>query len=319
MGEYLKELRITGEDKAIKAIQEVIGDLCTGGLLGINDDASAINVMDTLLIKIDGTSESASRYPWMGLDDLSYRVLASASTDIIAKGGRPEYALISLGIPPSRTLKDLISLAKGVKEFLSKYGMKLLGGDLNASTNDIGIWIDAVVLGRVRGRLISIKGVEDGDLLCLTGCIGRSAIPAIINYVLRDSSRLSNELMESIRRPEIPLNFLKFTNLVKAATDISDGLRSISRLLKLNNVTLTIYEDLPLCEDVVEFIEKHSISKDLILRFLGEEYVIAYTRRDGRCPKGLALGMLAKGRPEIVFRGERVRWGWDNFRGYSQS
>jgi len=311
------KLADVGEDKAINTLIEVLGDSFNGGLLDKLDDAAALHLEGVTIIKVDGTSERASKYPWMGLDDLTYRVLAGSALDIIAKGGRPRYTLISLGMPKERTLEDIRLMGMGIREFAQRYGVRVLGGDFNASEEPLGVWIDVTMLGEAR-KLIRMRGAQAGDKVYVTSCLGRSAIPALMHY-LSIKGEIPSSVKEWLRRPEVPLSFLRYVDEVKATTDISDGLRSVSRFLKLNSLSLTLSEELPICSDVVEFAEETGIEVEDVLRFMGEEYAIIYVcNRGSGCGNGFLLGQLTEGSAgKVLLNGKELLGGWDNFRGFT--
>lgn len=316
-----RELKLAdvGEDKAISTLIETLGDSFDGGLLDKLDDAAALRLEGITIIKVDGTSERASKYPWMGLDDLTYRVLAGSALDIVAKGGRPRYTLISLGVPKERTLEDVRLIGTGIREFAQRYGVKVLGGDFNASEEPLGVWIDVTMLGEAR-KPIRMRGAQAGDKVYVTSCLGRSAIPALMHYLSMEG-KIPNNVKEWLRRPEIPLSFLQHVEEVKAATDVSDGLRSVSRFLKLNSLSLTLSEELPICSDVVEFAEETGIEVENVLRFMGEEYAIIYVcSRGNECGDGLLLGHLTDGSVgKVLLKGKELLGGWDNFRGFTSN
>jgi len=311
------KLADVGEDKAISTLIESLDDSFDGGFLDELDDAAALRLEGITVIKVDGTSEHASKYPWMGLDDLTYRVLAGSALDIVAKGGRPRYALISLGVPKERTLNDIHLIGMGIREFAKQYGVKVLGGDFNASEDPLGVWIDVTMLGEAR-KLVKMKGARAGDKVYVTSCLGRSAVPALTHY-LSIKVEIPSSIKEWLRRPEVPLNFLRYIDEVKAATDMSDGLRSVRRFLKLNSLSLMLSEELPICRDVSEFMERANVSLEDVLRFMGEEYTVIYVcHHDEECGDGLLVGYLTeKEVGRVLLREREVLGGWDNFKGFT--
>ncbi len=313
------KLADVGEDKAISTLIESLSDSFDGGILDRLDDAVALRLGGITIIKVDGTSEHASKYPWMGLDDLAYRVLAGCALDIIAKGGRPRYTLISLGVPKERTLEDVRLIGTGIREFARRYGVKVLGGDFNASEDPLGVWIDVTMLGEAR-KPIRMGGAQAGDNVYVTSCLGRSAIPALMHY-LSIKGEIPSSVKEWLRRPEVPLSFLRYVDEVKVATDVSDGLRSVRRFLTSNSLSLILSEELPICRDVSEFMEEMGVSVEDVLRFMGEEYTVIYVCRQGeKCGNGLLLGHLTeKGAGKVLLKGREVLGGWDNFRGFTST
>lgn len=311
------KLADVGEDKAISTLIESLGGSFGGGLLDRLDDAAALRLEGITIVKVDGTSERASKYSWMGLDDLTYRVMAGCALDIVAKGGEPRYALISLGVPKERTLEDVRLIGTGIREFAQRYGVKVLGGDFNASEDPLGVWIDVTMLGGAR-KPIGMRGAQAGDKVYVTSCLGRSAIPALMRY-LSIKDNIPSSVREWLRRPEVPLSFLRYVDEVKAATDMSDGLRSVRRFLTLNSLSLMLSEELPICRDVSEFMEEVGIGVEDMLRFMGEEYTVIYVCDRGEgCGDGFLLGHLTeRGFGKVLLRGREVLGGWDNFKGFT--
>ena len=300
------------EDEAINVFLKNLVPYYIRVFKGFLDDSSLIDVKGSkVFFKIDGTSLKSSLYPWMGLDDLAFRVCAGAVTDVIAKGGKPVSIAISLGLPRSISAEDIESLGRGVAEFLGRYSLTYAGGDMNSAVSDG--WIDVAVLG-IGSRFIPNGPWRVNERVYVSGCLGLSSIPALILYGGHDSSYLSDDLIAKLRRPKIPLNFLGMANHVHSSTDISDGLRSLKRVLELSNVALRLTDDLPLCNEVKHFIRDAGLNVNEVLKYLGEEYVIAYT---GSANNGLLLGEVVDGEPgAIIYRGERIAGGWDNFKGF---
>ena len=301
------------EEEAVKAFLKEILPYYTRVSKGFLDDSSLIDLRSNkAFFKIDGTSLRSSLYSWMGLDDLAFRVCGGAVTDVIAKGGKPESIAVSVGVPKSISKLDIELLGKGVADFLGRYNLIYAGGDMNSASTKDG-WIDISVLG-YGSRFIPNSPWNVGEKIYLTGCLGLSSMPALIHYKGYDPRFLSREVIDKLRRPEIPINFLELVNDVYSSTDISDGLRSLYRVLKLNGVALRLINDLPLCDEVIAFMKDLRISVNEVLQYLGEEYLIAYTSSSDR---GYLLGEVVSGNPgTIFFKGKPVTGGWDNFRGF---
>ncbi len=313
-------IRELGELGVIKELLNIIRDVYPrNSPLELGDDASVITEEHLsskyLIVKVDGTSITSSKYPWMNMEDLGYRVALSTATDIISKGGNVIAFLISLGIPRDSEVDDIKSLVLGVKELSKVLGAWILGGDTNSCLCNDG-WIDVFGLG-VSNELISNK-FSEGDVVYLTRCLGISAIPAITYYKgldIRDVMNVVN--LKEIVRPEPPTNFLNLIRNVRASTDVSDGLISVTKILKSLGLDLVLNDELPLCKEVRDFMEYFNISIEEIIKYLGEEYVIAFSLKEGVSIKEYpVLGKLVRGSGKVVFEGRVLRCGWDNFRGY---
>lgn len=280
---------------------------------GFLDDSSAISSGGNLVFfKIDGTSIKSSLYPWMGLDDLAFRVCAGAVTDVIAKGGKPVSIAVSAGVSKSSTKQEIGLLGKGVADFLRKYSLGYAGGDMNSVANDDG-WLDVAVVG-YGNRFIPNGPLRVGEKIYVNSCLGLSSLPALIHYRGYETSYLSPSVIAKLRRPEVPFSFLELVPKIKSSTDISDGLRSLRRVLKLSNVALRLADELPLCEEVNHFMEETGLRVEEILQYLGEEYLVAYS---GYSDIGFPLGEITSGNPgSIIYKGKEIAGGWDNFKGF---
>ncbi|MCD6323987.1 MAG: hypothetical protein J7L55_02620 [Desulfurococcales archaeon] len=298
------------ESAAVMAFLRGLINNYSGVDKGFMDDASAFKVGNKyVFFKIDGTSFRSSMYPWMTPSDLIYRVASGSVTDIIAKGGEPYGIAVSVGIPRDDNVGDVVrELGDGIADFLGRYGFRYMGGDMNSCEGDGWIDVAAVGLGE---RFIGNSPLRPGDSIYLTGCLGYSSIPALIHY-----SGLSEEFLtrvvDKVRRPALPLHFLK-VGYVKASTDISDGLESLRRVLRINGVGLRLHDELPFCSEVADIMEEAELSPEEILYFLGEEFIVAYTGPGG----AVLLGEIIDTHPgQIIYKGKVLSGGWDNFIGY---
>lgn len=302
------------EDDAIRTLLKELVNVYKRIPFGFMDDAAAIMLGDKwILIKVDGTSIKGSQYSWMSLGDLAYRVIAGAVTDVIAKGSKPVAIAVSLGIPPDMGLGDIKELGSGIRDFLEEYEIPYAGGDINSS--DGSGWVDAVVIG-LADNVVPNRPFKAGDKVYVTGCVGLSSIPAIIHYTGKGEEYLPR-VIRKISRPRLPADFLEIAGSAKASTDVSDGLESIRKVLRLNGVGLKLYTEVPICPEVKEFMEEFDVPLEEILAFMGEEYVVVFVPKDGCPAQGRVLGEVIK-EPvgEVVLEGKTLKGGWDNFRGF---
>ncbi len=299
-----------------KVIKELIrSKYPTDSPLGFGDDASAIKLREDLyiLIKIDGSSLRSSKYPWISWSDLGYRITLSSATDILCKGGTVHSFLISIGLPRDYDVNIIYELLLGIRDLANELGAYILGGDTNCSEADG--WLDITSIGFTDRPIPNT--FKPNDELYLSGCLGLSSILAITYYKRVPYDDVKDIIKKAIR-PKPPLNVLSIRGIIKASTDISDGLSSIRRVLKYHNLDLVINDELPLCREVLEFMEATGITTDDVLKYLGEEYLIAFSVIHESSIKGKypLLGKLRRGSGNIIFRGKVLHYGWDNFRGY---
>lgn len=301
------------ERELIEVITDLLGEYYAKIPFGYLDDAGALRISGKwFLLKIDGTSFRSSRYPWMGFDDLAYRVALGAATDVIAKGGIPVALTASVGLQKDMTLEDVKEVARGLRDSCQALRARFLGGDLNTSEDG---WLDVAVLG-ISKRTISNKGLKPGYKVYSTKCLGVSSIPALTYYERELDDRVLEKFLKILRRPDPPLKFLEILSEVRASTDISDGLESLRNVLRINNVAMKLHEE-SVCREVTNVLEQYSISLEKILRYMGEEYsIVIFTDLD--MPKDYVLiGEVVEGFPgRIYLREQELRGGWDNLRGW---
>lgn len=301
------------ERELIEVITDLLSEYYTRIPFGYLDDAGALRISGKwFLLKIDGTSFKTSRYPWMGFDDLAYRVALGAAVDVIAKGGTPIALTASVGLQKDMTLEDVKEVARGLRDSCQALGTLFLGGDLNTSEDG---WLDVAVLG-ISEKPISNKGLKPGYKVYSTKCLGISSIPALTHYEKVLDDRVLEKFLKTLRRPDPPLKFLKNLSEVRASTDISDGLESLRSILRMNNVAMKLREE-SVCKEILNVSEQYSINLEKILRYMGEEYsIVAFT--DLEMPKDYVLiGEVVEGPPGHVYLEEReLHGGWDNLRGW---
>lgn len=306
------KLSSLGERVVVSNILKIISKAFPEGQLPLGDDAAAFKLGDVwVILKIDGSSANMSKYEFMSWYDFGWRVTAAAVTDVIAKGGRPLGIVSSIGIPKDMDEGVVYEVVGGVTDLTSSINAYVLGGDINESVGDV--WIDVAVVG-VTSRLIPALGLKPGDELLVDGCLGLSAIPYII-YINKLDPIPWTDILMNVWRVKPPVEFLSISDKVRVATDVSDGLTSVSRLLELNNVGLLI-DEIPLCDECLEFAEEVKVGVKDFIKFLGEEFRIVFTVGEGGLSSNyLRLGTVVSG-SGILLKGEKVDFGWEYFRGF---
>ncbi len=304
-------LSSVGERAVINNILKIVSKSFPVSDIPLGDDAAAFKLGGSwLILKVDGSSANTSKYGFMSWYDFGWRVASAAVTDVIAKGGRPLGMVSSIGVPRDYDESTVYEIVSGVSELASSLNTYILGGDINESLSDV--WLDVAVVG-LTDRFIPATGLRPGEQLLVTSCLGLSAIPYII-YVRGLDPTPWTDTLNIIWRLKPPIDFLDIVNYVKSSTDISDGLASISRMLDLNSVGLAI-DEFPLCRRCLEFAEEVGVDELEFIKFLGEEFQIAFTSDDTPTSKYLKLGTITD-TTGIVIKGRRADFGWEYFKGY---
>lgn len=209
--------------------------------LGIGDDAAILRQPSKVewAVSCDSSLEGVHfRHDSHPPESIGYKSLARAVSDLGAMGARPRYFLLALALPASKTGRWLDRFATGMAKAARELNIRLIGGDTSKSRSVI---ISITVLGEVApGRAIKRSGARPGDLIYVTGQLGRAQLG--LGLILR---RLAHR--RSLRRflqrhlyPKIPLalgQWLATRRLATAMMDISDGLSTdLARLCDASGV-----------------------------------------------------------------------------------
>jgi thiamine-monophosphate kinase len=143
------------------------------GEVWIGDDTAVVAPPQcSLLITVDTVVEGVhADLSLVGLDDLGWRAVTTAVSDVAAMGGRPDWLLVSVAAPPSTDMEALYEGIAGAAELL---GVAVVGGDLSTGAQ---VMVAVTVGGHVRdgGSPVLRSGAAAGDSLIVTGPLGAAA------------------------------------------------------------------------------------------------------------------------------------------------
>ncbi len=181
-----------------------------------------------------------------------WKALGRNISDIGAMGGVPRYAVVSLAISPGQKVSVADGICRGLKSIADKFKVNIVGGDMSISKNVV---IDVSLIGEVeKNKLVLRSGARIGDVIMVTGSLGRSIKGKHLNFIPRVKE--AREILKKFK--------------INSMIDISDGLAlDLSRILKASNVGSCIYESaIPLSKDAV------SVNNAL---YDGEDYELLFT------------------------------------------
>jgi thiamine-monophosphate kinase len=198
--------------------------------LGIGDDTAAFLPRSDceLLVTCDALVEGRHFLPdRISPFDLGRRAMTQNISDIGAMGGRPLYALVSLGLRKDTAVSWIMALYRGFLEEMKPFKAAIIGGNLTESGN--GLFIDITVVGEVvRGKGVHRSGARPGDLILVSGYPGESAAGLqLLLHSKPEKDRLNHPLVQRYNNPTHRAFLgaaLAETGLVTAMIDISDGL-----------------------------------------------------------------------------------------------
>ncbi|MBI2861484.1 MAG: thiamine-phosphate kinase [Chloroflexi bacterium] len=241
--------------RLIEALARICPPLPEGVLVGIGDDAAlwradglALATTDSLISGVHFIPGQISYY------ELGWKAMAVNLSDIAAMGGVPQYALVTLALPPEMEVETVEDLYRGLAELASRFDTAIVGGNVSASPGP------TMVTVTVFGRLPEPKGpsagkapamlrsaAQPGDVIAVTGWLGGSAAGM---RVLQGQASLPAEEGRQLRAlhvmptPRVHEGQLLLQQGVRCAIDISDGLiRDLRHILQASGVGARCYSD----------------------------------------------------------------------------
>ena len=247
-------------------------------LIGIGDDAAAWKSRSGIeLITTDILVEDIHfDFSYTGWQDLGWKSIAINISDIYAMGGRPQYALVSLAVPGSRRVSDVLAMYEGMIEICNKYGVVLAGGNISASEKVV---VNVTLTG-IAGKDIMIRSAaRPGDLIAVFGHPGLSAagLKALTGQKKIDEPD-TKVLCKAHLHPAPGLDSGPRLAAcgVKAAIDTSDGLLSdLGHICEASRTGAVIYEqNLPVHRLLKRYFKQEY--PELVLTG-GEDYQLLFT------------------------------------------
>ena len=191
----------------------------------IGDDAAVIGEM---LYSMDAFFEDTHfKREWMSMAQIARKAMLINLSDAIAMNAQPQYALVTVSIPPEMTHEQIDALTGSMQETAAQYGCEIIGGDTIGGDK---LHLSITIISKSDTPLLR-KGLKEGDLLAYTGSLGESK---------RDLDRLFNgeEIAEDSRfyEPVLRAEFIaKARPFLRTGMDISDGLYcDTNKMLALN-------------------------------------------------------------------------------------
>ncbi len=175
------KIKDIGEFALIERLADSLGKTGRGpgqGVIrGIGDDAAVLQatsgtrILAACDMMVEGKHFDLSYFT---PQQIGWRALAVNLSDIAAMGGKPRWALVSLGLKPEMEVAFAEGIYAGIAELAQKHGVAIVGGDTCSSPNCM--IIDICILGEAyRSQVTYRSGANPGDLILVTGNLGSAA------------------------------------------------------------------------------------------------------------------------------------------------
>lgn len=215
-----------------------------------SDDAALIDLGENYLVATSDMLMQSSHFPpQMTPHQIGRKVVTVNVSDVAAMGADTVGMIISMGLPSSMPLDYFDQLVEGILEACRDYGMVLIGGDTNESSE---LTLCGTCIGMVAKENVLMKeGIKPGNVVAVTGELGLAAAGfELLIHELEGSNENSfdedseedfnfkdNDSMDVFKdnaikhalEPHARLEegiLLGKTGFLTSATDVTDGLLS---------------------------------------------------------------------------------------------
>ncbi len=226
--------------------------------LGLRDDAALLDVPADceLVVSTDVLTSGVHFFADDPPELIARKALRANLSDLAAKAAEPRGFLLGLALPGDWTEEWLAAFTKGLAEDVACFDCPLIGGDTVRSLGALSLSI--TIFGAVpKGKMVPRPGIEDGDLLYVTGTIGDAALGLRLRRALASDRVWAETLSQPARDYLLMRHFLPLPRLAlrdalrgfaRAAMDVSDGLLGdLDKMLALSGMNAEIaLADIPL-------------------------------------------------------------------------
>ena len=260
-GKSAKEI---GEFALIERFRKKLGSVGNSAdvIVGNGDDAAVIKAADGKCWVVTCDAQvSGVHFP--STVDVSgfaagYKSLAVNVSDVAAMGGKPRFALISLGIPEETPVSFLDDVYSGVRALSEQYDILVLGGNVTRTSGPL--FVDVFLVGEMmEEKVLRRSGARAGDRILVTGYLGDAA--AGLHLLSGSQTGVREDLYASLTRAQLEPQprvaeavVIAESGLATAMMDISDGLAGdIRHLCEASGVGALLREsELTVSDDLLE-------------------------------------------------------------------
>ncbi len=249
---------------------------------GIGDDAAVLRYESGkyLLFASDMLVENNHfRIGWHSPRQIGKKLMESNVSDIVAMGGVPKYALVSLALKKETSVEFVEELYRGLHASAARHGVAIVGGD---TTRGMEYAFNVALIGEVEKSFLRLRsGAKVGDLICVTGDLGKSAAGLrVLEKYGRPVARIKKYIkrhLEPVARSAEECRII--AKNASAMVDVSDGLASeVRHICEESGVGARIeWKGIPVSKTTTEAAKMTESSPQELALYGGEDFEIVFT------------------------------------------
>ncbi|RZV11613.1 thiamine-phosphate kinase [Natrinema hispanicum] len=252
--------------------------LLDGELEAAGDDAA---VVDGLVVTTDMLHERTDFPDGTTRYTAGWRAVGASLSDVAAMGAKPTAAVAAYAAPEFDP-DELLAFVRGASDVCELVGTEYVGGDLDGHDE---FTVATTVIGRTDDP-VRRRGAQPGDVVCVTGTLGRSA--AALEFFERaagDDDALLERANDLFRFPPRIAAGRALAPHATAMMDSSDGLaRSLHQLAEASDCGFAIEADrLPIDDAVYDVTDDDDETRELATTF-GEDFELVATLPEDALP-----------------------------------
>ncbi len=283
----------------------------------IGDDTACVNLGSTdLLLTTDILLEDRHFKRFYPPQAVGWKAISVNVSDIVANGGEPKWALVSLLLPDIK-VSYVEDIYRGIKTACDFYRCEVVGGNVSKAEK---IGIDVFLVGQTE-RFVGRSTAKVGDGVFVSGTLGDSKAGLELLLMQRKSyEEFELALVERHIRPTARIDYLKhIKKYANASMDISDGLSSdLYKLSQRSNVKIEIKKEaLPISNELIQFCKKHGKDPYDYALEGGEDYQLLFTHPVERMNPFLdmsLIGYVKEGQDVYIDSEKLIPSGFDHFK-----